>query len=401
MKRWSILIELLAVFILIGIISLIAIPAVNSIMKQSKKSSLEQTGNHLIKSAEMYYTSCEINGGITLLGEKCYYNLKEDAIKDGKDIKEILQVKGDLPDEIVHFKFNNSGLAELIFISNGFICSNMVDAGGEFSYVVDEYNKPNGKGMLCIDRDNVDDNNKLNSNVYVSSGDGTNIGDEICIKNECFYVTHYDSKNKKVELLAKYNLYIGSVYNSNGSLIQTISSSEEGYGLQNKNALGKVNSGEDVIGSVFFSIATRDEFDSFYWLNDDYDLNVDYQTENNDKPFVFDEYSNIYKYVNNYANYLNSKYHVSATGGLISYERVKSLIDNGFVWVYSSTYWTGSASNVLESRYNFQYGNAYRSIWVVSKEFNNLYTYENYLPSDEVFAGVRPIITISTSLYRQ
>ena len=55
MKRGFTLVELLAVLILLGVVSLIAIPSIGKILNRSREKARESTKNELIKAAKEYY----------------------------------------------------------------------------------------------------------------------------------------------------------------------------------------------------------------------------------------------------------------------------------------------------------------------------------------------------------
>ena len=55
MKRGFTLVELLAVMILLGVVSLIAIPSIGKILNRSREKARESTKNELIKAAKEYY----------------------------------------------------------------------------------------------------------------------------------------------------------------------------------------------------------------------------------------------------------------------------------------------------------------------------------------------------------
>ena len=54
MKKGFTLVELLAVMILLGIISLIAIPSISKMLIRSRENAYESTKNELIKAAKKY-----------------------------------------------------------------------------------------------------------------------------------------------------------------------------------------------------------------------------------------------------------------------------------------------------------------------------------------------------------
>ena len=55
MKRGFTLVELLAVLILLGVVSLIAIPSIGKILNRSREKARESTKNELIEAAKNYY----------------------------------------------------------------------------------------------------------------------------------------------------------------------------------------------------------------------------------------------------------------------------------------------------------------------------------------------------------
>ena len=103
---------------------------------------------------------------------------------------------------------------------------------------------------------------------------------------------------------------------------------------------------------------------------------------------VYDERNDIIKpIVDNYVSYLNGSLIEDATGSLLTYNQAKNLgcDDSSYscssapTWVYSTSYWVGSAADTIY-------------VWNVDSggRFYDLYDY--------VYdCGVRPVITISTS----
>lgn len=55
MKKGFTLVELLAVMILLGVVSLIAVPSIGKILNRSREKALESTKEELIKAAQKYY----------------------------------------------------------------------------------------------------------------------------------------------------------------------------------------------------------------------------------------------------------------------------------------------------------------------------------------------------------
>ena len=99
-------------------------------------------------------------------------------------------------------------------------------------------------------------NSEIKAITYVNRQNAGQItaGDEVAIDTEHFYVVSSDSTN--TVLLAKYNLLVGDVYNTDGSTwsyTKTLSSSDSGYGLQSESAKGYYSGGTDRTGVVAFS----------------------------------------------------------------------------------------------------------------------------------------------------
>ena len=128
----------------------------------------------------------------------------------------------------------------------------------------------------------------------------------------------------------------------------------------------------DSAGTVAFSSTN-------YWSSETtYPVDVYDKGENNLKPIV-----------DNYVSYLNGSLIEDATGSLLTYSQAENLGCSGSSitcssapsWVYSTTYWTGSA-------------NGTSLVWDVYSD--GYFSTGDYYGGDGSF-GVRPVITISTS----
>ena len=225
--------------------------------------------------------------------------------------------------------------------------------------------------------------------------DTYNVGDVIALcntntgKSEDFYVMK-DNGNT-VTALAKYNLLVGNTAIINDGTddvsITPISSSEEGYGLQNSIA-GYVEMDSEgnplnhiIKGGIAFS-------KSNYWIDSSSKLlskyGTDYPTD------VFDSNSNLYEPLQNYKNYLKSTLNKkSVEARLITFNELINLgcnKDNKICtsapsWVYSNiTFWTATAS----------YENGVIAVYP-NGSFSDGYF------DDVVTFGLRPVITISKS----
>ena len=181
--------------------------------------------------------------------------------------------------------------------------------------------------------------------VTIEKGDGTKTGDIIAITStkgttEKFYVLSYDENTQKAKALAEWNLKVGNIYNNNNNSSTAIATDSDGYGLQNKEMKGWVSSGQLYNGVLAFS-------NSWYFK----DTFANYPVDKDGQSYVYDSNSNLYKYVSQYKDLLENTDKVSEVG-LPSYEDINALWSNKsqYPWLYSTTYWLGSA---YSSSYNY------------------------------------------------
>lgn len=214
------------------------------------------------------------------------------------------------------------------------------------------------------------------SPISIVSGDGTKVGDELKIGEEHFYVVSNDGT--EAVLLAKYNLEVGRIYTrESGSWVFV--DIENPSGLQNDKALGFDSDGTEYYGVIPFSST------NYWWHNSGY--KDEYGTSY--PAYVYDDNASIKTYVDNYKDYLENLGIVVSTARLIKYEELIELgcdtpnwtcRTSNYNWMYSTSYWSGSA-----------YGDTH--IWYVRSDgyFDHTnYDFENVL-------GVRPVIVISSS----
>ena len=186
---------------------------------------------------------------------------------------------------------------------------------------------------------------------------------------EKFYVLSYDESTQKAKALAKYNLMVGAIYNSSGTKTGDVDTSAANYGLQDETMKGWV-SGQERKGTVAFS-------SSRYW-DDTYT-----PQGSSSYPWVYNNKSNLYQYVESYKTLLGNTDKVSEVS-LASYEDINALWSNksNYTWLYSTSFWLGSA-----------YSSSYYYVWYVSTGGN---FYGNYYNTDNN-RGVRPVITVDMS----
>ena len=186
---------------------------------------------------------------------------------------------------------------------------------------------------------------------------------------ERFYILSYDERTQKAKALAEWNLKVGAIYNSGGSKIADIPTTESGYGLQDSTMKGLL-SGQQINGTLAFS-------SSIYWNNT-------YTPQGSSSyPWVYNNKSNLYQYVEAYKTKLGNTDKVSEVS-LPSYEDINAVWLNKSKdsWLYSTSYWTGST-------YNSSSG----FVWTV----NTGGGFFNRSSSTSNACGVRPVITIDMS----
>ena len=195
------------------------------------------------------------------------------------------------------------------------------------------------------------------------SGEIDEVGSEVCIEEECFYIISNDGST--VTMLSKYNLYVGGEYNNN----TWTAYGNEATGKQDSTMLGYVSGQSIRNGTTAFSSPTQ-------------------------KGTNYSDYSGsiVEGYVNNYKTILEEDYGVDVVEArLITKDELTSdeigcsdtnytCKRSAYPWIYSTSYWSGSADDA-----NF--------VWRVSSSGSfgdNFYGYGSDF-------GVRPVIIISKS----
>ena len=244
--------------------------------------------------------------------------------------------------------------------------------------------------------------------------DTYNVGDVIALcntntgKSEDFYVIK--DNGSTITALAKYNLLVGNTTTINNGIndvtsVIPISTSEEGYGLQNSiaanyewNKVGypKTNT---IKGGIAFAngeeLKKRNNCTGYgcyygYWTDDTSSHNLLSKYGTDYLVNVFDSNSNLYAPLENYKTYLKSTLgKTSVETRLLTFEEVISFgcarddwtCMSAPFWVYSVNYWTACAFedvSVLSIGSNGALDNG--------SDFDNPGTF-----------GLRPVITISKS----
>ena len=255
---------------------------------------------------------------------------------------------------------DNDGNKEMT-ASNG-IYSKAVTENGKYTFTITgtgengEVTTPNATVQVKEFENKI----KPGTEISLTSTKGT---------TEKFYVLSYDESTQKAKALAKYNLMVGGIYNSSGTKTGDVDTSAANYGLQDETMKGWV-SGQERKGTVAFS-------GSKYW-DDTYT-----PQGSSSYPWVYNNKSNLYQYVESYKTLLGNTDKVSEVS-LASYEDIKALWSNksNYTWLYSTSFWLGSA-----------FSSSGRDVWSVETYGE----YTNNTCETSNICGVRPVITIDIS----
>ena len=407
------LIELLAVIIILGVLMIIAIPAVTSYISNSRKNSYITTAKNLIGGARnlvnqgrlgMYDTgatyyipsSCVVTEsggespygkftqayiGVTYNGKGYnYYWISVDEAGQGiKNVTPIDKLDIDLIESDI-----DSAEIESIVNSTG------IGGRGKILILQDNCNEWNDEKVATNNVGEESENGGTTSNPINYGGKERSelvVGDLVKIGEEEFYVVSNDTTNDRVTLLAHYNLKVGNIYNSSGTKTGEYSSTDSGYGLQSSDAKGL--SGSTRNGTIAFSrinywygkVGSGLNYSGSYCSSNTY-------TAGTECAYVYDANSYLKDYVDAYKEYLEGKGAIIKEARLLRVEEAFNLgCENGGScinapsWVYETSYWLGSAWN-----------NSYIFFVYSSGGFFNSYYYIDYSGSSSF--GVRPVIII-------
>ena len=261
------------------------------------------------------------------------------------------------------------------------------------------------KGAECIKVADGDNNCSLTTGDEVTFG----YGDSVTALDQEFYVVSSDENY--VNLMTKYNLYVGGEYSCaegdevqsylhdeetgedygygwHCKLVKEITPADENYGIQVEGVRGYyANDRKYYIGTTPYSSHT---FWRYY-----------YSKPNN--TYIYDMFKNnnpagrfyVQEYVDYYVNWLREKYNIYTTGRLLRKDEFANLgctwYDDGYwgcwgtqySWMTDNSFWTGEGFSDNE-------------IWVVS----NTGLIANQ--PKEIFDtwGVRPVITLPKSYFQ-
>lgn len=268
----------------------------------------------------------------------------------------------------IYNMFQGASNIEKIYIGDGWDMSKITNSNNMFDgcYKLPNYNHSYrdavkayaGPGGYLTHINASDLDNNINA-----------IGGEVCLREECFYVVSHE--NTKVTMLAKHNLYVGGQYN-----VSTKTWTEYGSevtGIQDPSMKAYEPTGSLYNGTIPFS-------NTNYWIN----------TTETYPHNIYNSNSNLYTHLENYKSYLQTFNIIVNNSRLLTYDEVKNLgytNESKFAkvpeWVYSSSYWLGSASSdelvysiskypALNER-TFAYINSYGLRPVIEIEISEIY----------------------------
>ncbi len=389
------LIELLAVIIILGVLLIIAIPAVTKYIDDSRKDSYITTAKELISGAKnlvnsgkldiydtdtTYYipSSCipTESGGKSPYGEfdKAYI-----AVTYTQTGYNYFWISRDTSGIGIKFLTPYNELDKDLILSSiekGDITPSVGVGGRSKIEVVKESDCKSMEEAELSER--VTENGERLVVVYPEgkSKEDLVLGDEVKILNEEFYVLGYNSSKDELRLFAKYNLNVGDSTVPGGKV-----------GIQNSHALGA--SGDYRYGKVKFANTT-------YWEGQvgsgkKYPGNYGFNANGTNVANVYDSNCIPYKYVQAYVKYFeDNRVHIKSSG-LIGQEEAYQLIINGYsTIVNTSGYWTNSPSLNKDWMMTVEY---VENLPITS--FDPLHQY-GLMQSDRGASphGVRPIIII-------
>ena len=201
----------------------------------------------------------------------------------------------------------------------------------------------------------------------VANGSLDDIGTIVTIGDQQFYTIGTEGDN--VKLLSKYNLHVGNQYDDDNRVVALASPT----GKQSEDAIGYFvgfSADNPIIGVTAFSSSSQ--------------KGTNYSDYNG---------SIVEGYVNNYKTILENDYDVDIVEARlitkdelecedIGCESSNYTCNDAPSWIYSTTYWSGSASDTY-------------SVWYVHS--NGFFHGGSYYNDD--YLGVRPVIIISKSLF--
>ena len=318
--------------------SLDNIDVYNEIISQDKKT-ITFTSKDLKKINDTSVLNYEITNNSANYDAEVKVNCK---VKDNTEAK-YTSIKNELE--------NNATVVKAKETLNGTLTVTLEKSATE--EVKEEY--------ICTLEFNAVERDELGKHTPVITKTGENIGDGVCIDDECFYIYGYENNN--VKLLSKYNLYVGGSYDGTN------------YTLYEENATGLQNS--KMIGAN---------------ENYPYEGVIEYSNDNQ-KGTYYNTYkgSLVEKYVEEYRQKITSdKYPIGENDVRILTKdelttlgcNFSTLVCSGYSWAYSTSFWTMTVSPFTSTGEHLYY--------VKTGSTNiGIYGYP-----EKTSVGIRPVIII-------
>jgi prepilin-type N-terminal cleavage/methylation domain-containing protein len=404
------LIELLAVIIILGVLMIIAIPAVTSYISDSRKNAYVDTAKEIIAATRTKVNEGKLNtydmdatyyipakciptetGGQSPYGEFTqayiavvyegnnfkYYWISNDAT--GQGIKDITPFN-DLDKDNIIGGIKDSDILDIIETTG-------IEGRGKIKILKDDCKNWNTEKTATK---NLGSNGVVSDVttpttptgvVYPSGKDKTSVvqGEIVKIGNEEFYVLK--RSGSKLYLLAHYNLKVGGIYdmNNNNNNLGSYSSSDPGFGRQSSETKGGV-ANEHKKGTLAFASTN-------YWAGNVAVPGSPYEG-NYGAPYVFvyDNNSNLKSYIDSYKSYLIEQGANVTEARVMNYTEATEMGCNPSgetcsgapQFMHETSFWLGSA-------------NGPESLWRIDS-INNKFMKGDY--SNYYYYGIRPLIVI-------
>ncbi len=351
------LIELLAVIIILAIVALIATPIVLDVIDDARISAGKSEANMILGGINNYCANEEMKAQL----DPNYTRICT-SDKDKDDVPTMVNLGNATIDKIV---YNGDKLTELEITSNNHkftLCPS---------------------GTFAMDEESCQEPEEI---CQIILGNGYNLGDQISCAGEDFYVFGNDGNN--IFMIAKYNLNVGEFLYPDADV-----------GVQNVNVAGAKFISSETELDTFIVDETYTPYGAVPFSSTKY-----WEESNVEFDYVYNNESNVYKYINDYEKYLIENGVLSAKAKLLDYnfleEISNSVFEENFSSQYDEEYLLGLLSSIMGSNApSFWYGNAANggnqvftssTLGFVIKDVDNNYLHNNLF-------GVRPFVTISIS----